>query len=148
MYSPSFELAHDAPGSPSPRGAASAPALLPAPPGPATSPPAAAAGPKPVLTSAMSDAAALAAAARLARMPTHAGEGVAEAMAGSCLPEAQKRLGGWGGVGGLLLWGVWAGLSCFGLALLLRVGGQGPRWSKRVQALRWAHCVGPWTPCL
>lgn len=47
---------------------------------------------KPQLHSAVSDAAALAAAARLARLPTHAGDALAGAMAGDALTEAQKQL--------------------------------------------------------
>ena len=47
---------------------------------------------KPALASAVSDAAALAAAARLQRMPTHAGDALAGAIAGDSLTENQKRL--------------------------------------------------------
>ena len=47
---------------------------------------------KPLLHSAVSDAAALAAAARLQCLPTHAGDALAGAMAGGALTEAQKQL--------------------------------------------------------
>jgi len=95
--SPSFELAASPGGSsPMPALAAGSPPALAA---HATSPAATPRGAgtlvtpsKQVLSSAVSDAAALWAAARLQRMPTHAGDALAGAMAGGALSDAQKQL--------------------------------------------------------
>lgn len=92
--SPSFELpGSPSGGSPAPLGSPAAPAAPAL--SPAATPRTAAttAHPaKPALASAVSDAAALAAAARLQRMPTHAGDALAGAIAGDSLTENQKRL--------------------------------------------------------